>query len=343
MRRNVARISLAFAVAIALAGCGSSESPGGGARGGSPGGGAGNRSVTIASPSRAGFSLYMTADRLNQQGWNVEFVAFQGNDLAFQALIENEAQISHGATGNAMLAVQKGADIRLVADRNRPEWVLVSNTKINRCEDIKPSTRAAHSSTGDSILPQMKPYFDTCGAKPTILVIADSANRLAALQAGELDQAPVELSDWVKLSKDQPGKFKALSFLGDNLPDLSTAGIYASGKWLNENHDVAVQFFTEMLKTVRSIYQDPTLLEAAAAKHLKGGSTPEVVRDQIKEYTAKQMWPVNGGLTDDVVKFTIDWNVDRDYLEPGLTTAQVFEPSVLADSLKAVGAEPGKD
>jgi ABC-type nitrate/sulfonate/bicarbonate transport system substrate-binding protein len=335
VRRLVARVSLIVSVAALAAACGSSNSASNGAD---------NRSITIASPSSAGFShlpLYMTADRLNQQGWKVKFVTFQGNDLAFQSLIQDKAQISHGATGNAMLAVQKGGNIRLVADRNRPEWVLVADGKINRCEDIRNSSRAAISATGDSILPQMKPYFDSCGAKPSILVISDSSNRLAALQAGQLDLAPVELSDWVKLSRDEPGKFHALSFLGDNLPQLSTSGIYANGKWLQNHHDVAVQFFTEMLKTVRSVYQDPSLLEAAAAKYLKGAD-PAVVRDQIKEYTAKQMWPVNGGLTDEVVKFSLDWNVQRGYLESGLTTAQVFDQSVLADTLKAIGTEAGK-
>ena len=335
MRRSVVRISLAVAAIVAMAGCGRSSPAGSGAN---------DRTLTIASPSSAGFShlpLYMTADRLNQQGWKIKFVTFQGNDLAFQALIDGDAQISHGATGNAMLAVQKGGDIRLVADRNRPEWVLVANGKINRCEDIRNSSRAAISATGDSILPQMKPYFDSCGAKPSILVISDSSNRIAALQSGQLDLAPVELSDWVKLSLDQPGKFHALSFLGDNLPKLSTSGIYANGKWLRDHHAVAVQFFTEMLETVRSIYQDPSQLDAPASKFLKDAK-PEIVRDQIKEYTAKQMWPVNGGLTDDVIKFSIDWNVGRGYLKSGLTTAQVFDSTVLADVLKDIGTEPGK-
>jgi hypothetical protein len=54
------------------------------------------------------------------------------------------------------------------------------------------------------------------------------------------------------------------------------------------------------------------------------------------------MWPENGAITDKSMQFTIDFNVNRGYLQPGLKTADVWDPQVLADAVKLIGAVAGK-
>jgi len=281
--------------------------------------------------------MFMAQDAMKAMGYPVDSATFNQPELAVQAISSNETQFSSGSTYTVMQAIQKGAKVKLIADRNANEWTIVSAASIPDCAGLN-GKKVAIASEGAVSTAMLNQWLATkCPqAKPNILVIADSDQRGAALLAGQLDASPLQLDSEVVLFKKGPGKFHALADLSKDLPQLDTSAIYVSNDFLSKNRPAVVDFVSELIKANRAVSANPQLLKDANTKYKFGGD--DVIDDVSKAYLGINAFDKNGGVTEDRINYSIDFFVNGGQLKPGLKASDVADLSIVKDALAKVGA-----
>jgi NitT/TauT family transport system substrate-binding protein len=298
-------------------------------------------SIKVAYGSGYGFTdlpSLIAQERLRTAGYEVTDVTLNGPELAIEAIAKGEAQLGGGASFPQLQAMQKGAEIKIIADRGANEWVVVSTPDLRQCADLSNKRVGVHSA-GSVSTAMLKAWLaSTCPqATPQILIIAGSDNRAAALIAGQLDASPLELADAINLDAKAAGKFHRLTDFSTGLPDLDTGTRLANSEFLKSNRPAVVDFTRELIRTNREINSNPNILKEATQRYI-----PELMPNVdavIAGYQAIKAFDPNGGLTRRRMEYTIDFFVKAGSLEEGLTADQVADYSIIEDALKELGRQ----
>jgi len=301
----------------------------------------GNLNIQIGHPST--ISLYdvlteMTHERLNKQGWNAKSVEFTRTDLNSQALAQGTVQMAISQILDPLRAIQKGAKLVWLVENNGGEFVMIAKKEIKDCKDIDGKRFAIHGETATTSLATKLWLVNACKVNPKILVIPGGENRIVALQNNQIDATLTQLSDWLNLDHQAPGKYHVIDTGG--LHNISGAGLWANPEWLRKNENIATAYVAETLNTFRMIHANPKVLEAAVLKYLPDtpkDAAPRAVNAYINVIRA---WPQNGGDTSMLAE-TIRFFTERGELKPGLDANQIANLTILQNALKMVGKVPG--
>lgn len=293
----------------------------------------------ILSSSTFGLSqvaLLEAVDVLNSQGWSILAAELAQSELAAEGVASGQFQMSTGASNTVLLLVQGGADVKYVADRVANEWTIYAKNDITSCAELNGRTVAIHS-TGAVSTAMLKDWINVnCpGTEPEYLVISGSQNRMAALQAGQIDASPLELADAFKLEAESPGEFRLVSSLATELSSLHPTTLYANGDFIREYPGSIRAIIRAMLEENRKINADTSgaYLVQLHEKHL--GEPIEV--SVAQRYIELGIYPDNGGLDDEGVQFTLDFFTRAGVVNPGLTAAQIADLTHLNAVLDEIG------
>lgn len=282
--------------------------------------------------------MLMAQDAMRDLGYKVDTVDFHTPELAVQAMAQNDTQFSSGSTYTVMQAIQKGAKVKLIADRNANEWTIASTSAIADCNGLNAKKVGIASEGGVSTAMFNQWMQEKCPqVKPNILIISDSDERGAALLAGQLDASPLELGSEVQLLKKGGSKFHTLADLSKELPQLDTSAIYVNNDFLSKNRPAVVDFVTELVKANRAVTANPQLLKQNNLKYKLGGD--ENIDDVIKAYTGINAWDKNGGFTTERLAYSIDFFTKGGQLKPGLKPEDVGDVSLINDALGKLGKQ----
>ncbi len=217
------------------------------------------------------------------------------------------------------------------------EFVMIAKKEIGKCENLTGSRFAIHGETSGTSVAAKRWILDVCKASPTIMVLPGGENRIIALRNGQIDATLVQLSDWLNLDTQAPGKFHVIVSAGPF--NISGSGLWANNDWLEKNRDVAAAYVAETLKTFRMINANPKLLEKATLAYVPD-TRPEALPATLKAYRQIGAWPQNGGdasMLEDAIRFF----TEQGELKPGLDSKQIVNPASLQSALKMIGRVSG--
>jgi NitT/TauT family transport system substrate-binding protein len=300
----------------------------------------GNLNLKIGHPSTIGFydvPTEMTQERLNKQGWKIESVTFSQTALNIQALSQGTVQMSIALSIDPLRAVEKGGKIKWIMENTPGEFVMIAKKDIAKCENLTGSRFAIHGETSGTSVAAKRWILDVCKASPNIMVLPGGENRIIALRNGQIDATLVQLSDWLNLDAQAPGKFHVIVSGGPF--NISGSGLWANNEWLEKNRDVATAYVAETLKTFRMINANPKLLEKATLTYVPD-TRPEALSATLKAYRQIGAWPQNGGdasMLEDAIRFF----TEQGELKPGLDSKQIVNLASLQSALKTIGRVPG--
>src|SRR5439155_6786377 len=120
----------AAASASAKPAASASAKPTGSAAGSTAAGAKPSVKFAYSSPGFAYIPMFMAQDAMKAMGYTVDSANFNQPELAVQAISQNDTQFSSGSTYTVMQAIQKGAKIKLIVDRNANEWTITSANAI---------------------------------------------------------------------------------------------------------------------------------------------------------------------------------------------------------------------
>jgi NitT/TauT family transport system substrate-binding protein len=300
----------------------------------------GNLSLKIGHPSTIGFydvPTEMTQERLNKQGWKIESVTFTRTDLNIQALSQGTVQMSIALSIDPLRAIEKGGKIKWIMENTPGEFVMIAKKEIGKCENLTGSRFAIHGETSGTSVAAKRWILDVCKASPTIMVLPGGENRIIALRNGQIDATLVQLSDWLNLDAQAPGRFHVI--VSGRPFNISGSGLWANNDWLEKNREVATAYVAETLKTFRMINANPKLLEKATLTYVPD-TRPEALPATLKAYRQIGAWPQNGGdasMLEDAIRFF----TEQGELKPGLDSKQIVSPTSLETALKMIGRVAG--
>ena len=345
-------IPLAVAMIVALAGCGSSESPAaatddGGAQKdastepASSGSEQATTSEAAAEPSgpvHLAFSsatpqvekvpTIMAMDALKAEGFDTSILYLQKSEDPVAAVTRGDANFASASASAVFTAIAKGAPIVAVMQANAPNYALVAPTDVSDPGGLDGLRVGIHAKVSSTTLYTQVALSDYPDAKPKILVVPGSAKRIEALAADELDASVVQLADLPKLDEVAPGKFHDIYNFAQKNPELIDSVIFVAKDTLATNPQLVQDFIAAHLKANQAAYDDVQALGDKITE-LVPDTSADLGQQLAKLYTDAGLWPRDGGLTDDGVKATITALADNQIIEDAPDPSAVYDRSAL--------------
>jgi NitT/TauT family transport system substrate-binding protein len=279
----------------------------------------------------------MALDDLKAQGYTVEIVPFAKGELIPAALERGDIEVGSANTNTAWAAIAKGANQRTVVGRMGMTFYLVAKQDMQACRDLDGRKVVFNSRQATGYVMFDKYVTQNCpDAKPQIVLISDSGNRLAALQAGEVDAGYLEIEDWLQLDATAPGKYRVFLDFGKEFPNIAYLTFGVQRTWAEQHPEMLKDYIRALLTAHRRVRENPQLLRDEIAKRFSMDSAK--AQKLAETYGALNVWDVNGGLTADNLASTIDFLASNGSVPQGMKVEDVADLSYL----NAVLAEMGR-
>jgi ABC-type nitrate/sulfonate/bicarbonate transport system substrate-binding protein len=278
----------------------------------------------------------LTVDALQAQGYTVKVTELAKGELVAQAMEQGDIDIANVTPSIAWAAVAKGADIRTIVGNYDNAFYLAVKKELQTCEDLNGRSLAFSSRQATGYILFEEYLKEHCpGVTPQILLINQSPSRVAALQAGELDGAYLELEDWLSLAGQKPDDFHVILDFGKEYPDFLGSGFCARGAWAEQHPEMVKDFARAVITYQRELAANPERLVAEIMK-LYEVDAAEAQR-LAEAYRTAGIWDLNGALTYENIQYTIDAMVADGALPAGLKAEDVADLSYMNAVLDELG------
>jgi NitT/TauT family transport system substrate-binding protein len=274
-------------------------------------------------------------DTLNAAGYSVTLPVVKDNTFTIDGVSSGTFQFGYTAMTAALVAIQKGAPIKIILNATLNEYTMYSLASVTKCADLD-GKKVAISSVGGVSTALMNAWIaEQCPtAKPSLSVIADSDARAAALLAGQIDASPLAIEDGLALEQKGGSKIRLLADFTKTLPNLTVTVMIVNSQWAAANPGSVQAFLRAQLQTYRQIASDPTYL----ANQVAGYKTElgyDPAPSAIDRY--RSMFDLNGGLSTASMQYTIDFFTKNGSIQAGLTPQQATDTSYLNAVLDQIG------
>lgn len=278
----------------------------------------------------------MAQELLKAQGYTVERHFFASPDVEVAAFAKGDIDLDHGSTRTHWAAAAKDADIVILSEQAGDVWQLVTRPELKMCADLD-KQKIGVNSAGSISNALLQAYVkQNCpDSAPESIFLSGSENRAAALQAGELDGAMLELADVLEFERQAPGKFNVLLNFAKALPALKTNGIYTSHTFAQAHPDAVRDYLRAIVQVHRAIRQNPQTLYDAMVKYLKMDAA---TAGRVGEaYLAANVWDVNGGLKAGDAAYSADFFAQMGSIPEGMDAAKLEDLTYLNQVLDEIG------
>lgn len=259
-----------------------------------------------------------------EEGIKVEQRFVEDGATAIQGMQQGAAVIGTNIGVNTGVpAVDNGASIVDVVGTQRPTWALAVSPEINSFSDLNGKRIAVHGET--SFTRAVAQYYaKNEGFTYDELIIPGSDVRAEALAKGQIDASVIDLPDIVQLSQQYPGSFKVLSTFGEQFPDLIEQDLWLSKQWATDNPEMATKVVKAIVQANRRLTEDPAWGLQIAKDNLPD-MDPGVLEDLVNEYSERQIWSTDGGITPDKALTTLQFFQDVGEIDIGTADANAVE------------------
>jgi ABC-type nitrate/sulfonate/bicarbonate transport system substrate-binding protein len=273
-------------------------------------------------------------ERLRESGVAVTTRSFPTAELIVDALARGDVDVADGSTRAFWAAAAKGAPIRTVMDHvvDVHRLVVAGEPGCRAIDGVRlalQSEAAAGTALARAYLARACP-----DARPDVLFVPGSTNRMAALLSGSLTATVLQLSDVVRLERLAPGRVSVMADFAREWPTVETTGVHVNTRFAAAHPDWVRAYVRARLAANREIAGHGDEL-VALANRLMGAEPDWATLAPI--YMALPAWDPNGGLTREGVKATLDFLVRHTRLSPALTPEMVADLSYLDAALRDLG------
>ena len=276
----------------------------------------------------------MAVDALRTEGYDIEFVTVQSFDLVPAVLTRGDAEMGRVSTQAAWTAIAKGAALRSVVEANG-SWEVVARQDIRHCRDLHGQGTAFSSARSVNMAMLQRFIADRCpGTEPQLVLISHSNSRVAALLAGRIAAAQLELQDVLQLDRQAPGRFHTLLQTSTEFPQVAVFTYAVRQDWAQQHPAVVKAFIRAFLTAQRHVIDNPRRVDEAATRFsvdvVDAGTLADI-------YRTRKLWDANGGLTAEKIRSSLDFLAAERAVPEGLHPTQVADLSYLSAVLDEIG------
>jgi ABC-type nitrate/sulfonate/bicarbonate transport system substrate-binding protein len=274
--------------------------------------------VGLVEPDIAAVPLLAAVEAVRAEGYDVTIQETAEPELAIEGLIRGDYQFSAEATGPALIAISRGAPVRIVADMVANQWAVYGDAGIADCSglDGRPFGIYSEGAVATAMVRQWVATSCPDGVSPEYLTIGDSQVRAQALLAGEISATALEESDVATLAGSEQGdSLHRLADFRRTFPGLHPQTVYANADYLRDHPEPAQALVDALVAESRKINEDPGYLVELVHEHLPGEYSDAVLRETATRYAEAGLFDP-AGLTPESVQSTIDFFVRAGGVDP---------------------------
>jgi NitT/TauT family transport system substrate-binding protein len=288
---------------------------------------------SAATPQVEKIPTIMAADALKAQGYPVSTTYLQTSEDPVQAVVRGDADFGSASASTVMQAISKGAPVTVVMAANGPAYQIVAPTSVASPAGLDGKKVGIHAAVSSTTLYTNLMLAKYPSAKPNILVVPGSANRIRALAAGQLDASAIQLSDMPTLEQLAPGKFHVIYDVAQKFPFLMDAVIFVRTQFVKTDRPLIATVLKEILEQQKRAYQNPQLLASAIQQYVPNVDAA-TARADANVYLTDKVWSTNGGFTKQDVQYTLNAIQFGGFLTSPLSIDKCCELSIV----KAINA-----
>jgi NitT/TauT family transport system substrate-binding protein len=298
--------------------------------------------ISFASPYATYCSPYLIAKDFGwfkELGLETEDVILNGDANATRALITGSSDVAMTGPLNVFNAIENGAEIKWIGSwQTTVDYVVVAGKSIQSLKDLQSKTFA---SSGPSGLPQVLPsmLFKKMGV-PTnglkFVSVGGHSARLQAVVAGKADAAIV--NELTGLIGEKSGSVHIIASVPEHFPHLGYIVLAVRNADLNDaqKRKAFEILMAASMRGARFIEKEPEKAAEILVKYLKGVDK-DLLTNVLKNLNKQKVWPVNGGVDDQVTNFTAKLEHDLGETKTLFKPDQVTDASVVKAALAQVG------
>jgi ABC-type nitrate/sulfonate/bicarbonate transport system substrate-binding protein len=257
-------------------------------------------------PSIVDIPMFIAADRLKEQGYTVERVDFQSPETMTLALQNGEVDIVGTSAGTTFSAIDAGFDGKAFLGMASSDFLMVARKDLTTCESLDGKRVAVQSREGTTGVLAAKWFASACpDAKPNIMIVPGSENRVAGLIAGQLDASPIDSQNAAQLMKLRPGEFAPIESFGASEKLLASV-YFAPTAWLDSHEELVKTLTKTYVEVLHDAYADKgPMLERTKA--LLADTDPAIVEQVVDGWLDRgvfvPVWGVQPEAVDAAIKF----------------------------------------
>ncbi len=252
------------------------------------------RIALAETPSDELAAFFVALDRAQKNGLDYEWTAFSDEELAIQAILSGQMDIGFGTPYSVMQ--RSKAPIRIIFQLSKLKFFPVTSKKYSKLEDLDGEPIMLHSRGGgtESIANVIEDRLNMKFGKRSY--VPGSANRIAALIAGQTDATIVDLSNKNKLVKLHGDNFNVLPMFE---VDASDEALFANLDWIKSNSKDVDIFVDALVSVYQDMMNDPTIISRETNPNGPIGQLPKEVLGNLDQFytdaVAGGLYDANGG------------------------------------------------
>jgi len=252
------------------------------------------RIALAETPSDELAAFFVALDRAQKNGLDYEWTAFSDEELAIQAILSGQMDIGFGTPYSVMQ--RSKAPVRIIFQLSKLKFFPVTSKKYSKLEDLNGEPIMLHSRGGgtESIANVIEDRLNMQFGKRSY--VPGSANRIAALIAGQTDATIVDLSNKNKLVKLHGNNFNVLPMFE---VDASDEALFANLNWIKANSKDVDIFVGALVSVYQDMMKDPTIISRETNPDGPIGQLPKEVLGNLDQFytdaVAGGLYDANGG------------------------------------------------
>jgi ABC-type nitrate/sulfonate/bicarbonate transport system substrate-binding protein len=247
---------------------------------------------------------FAAVDRLKEMGYEVAIAEFQSPETMTLALQKGDVDIINTSAGTAFSAIDAGFDGKVFLGQSNADFQMVARKDLQTCESLDGKRVAVQSREGTTGVLAARWFANACPtAKPDIMIVPGSENRVAGLIAGQLDASPIDTQNTANLMKQRPGEFDVIDSFSESTKLLASVFVTRSD-WLAANKQAAADFAKAYVDAVNKGAAKPDLV-LEQTKKLLPDLDPAMLEEVVKGWIARGVWNPVGGVQPETIDAAI--------------------------------------
>jgi len=293
-----------------------------------------------ASSKTLGYSPLWVATKkgfFEQQGLDVQVVLLRGVPMTVQALVAGSLHFGSGGPEPYIEASERGLDLVITGGIiNGLTQFIIAGKNYKTYEDLRGATFGQSSLTG-GIVTGLREALRLKGLEyprdyKIIVIAGGSSANLAAMQSGQIAATTVAVP--LNYAAEEAG-FNMIGRLIDGIPHFQVNALVTKRSWAEKNRPVMVRFMKAMVQSLRWLHdnRDGAVEFLSREMQLK----PAHALKGWEYYTQNRLWPPDGDVTVEGMKYNIRFYADQTGAKGPLPEASKFvDRSYLQEALKEI-------
>jgi ABC-type nitrate/sulfonate/bicarbonate transport system substrate-binding protein len=293
----------------------------------------------IAGPIMAGTKFGLPAMTID------DYTIFDSSTTLTQSALSGQVDVGGQSTIAQLLLIDKGLPFKIFASYSvSDDFVIAGRGDIKSLDQLKdPKTVVAVDSPGgagqavfDAMLKSANAGF-LSGDIPKTIIVESSGERTSALASGDCDATVIHVVQANAIQKEK-GDVNIIAKLYGDVPNFMKEAYAARADWLDENVETAAAITASLIQSSRDLLADYSAFEKASNDLMEEPPPAEelkVLFDIIKD---NDVYPSDGGITDERIQFMIDLGKESGLLKTDLTPDKVLDRRPLERAMELVGA-----